>query len=62
MKAVNKKLEDHNKLLAEAIKNQTRLIETLRHDNSEVLRVKKDINKILELICEEKILVTSNNK
>ena len=62
MKAVNKKLEDYNKLLAEARKNQTRLIETLRHDNSEVLRVKKDINKILELICEEKILVTSNNK
>ena len=42
--------------------HQTNLNETLRHDNYEVLRVKKDIEKILEQICAEKRSVTSSNK
>ena len=34
----------------------------MRHENSEVLRVKKYLEKILELVCAEKTSVTSNNK
>ena len=51
MKSVKENLEKYNKLLDEAIKHQTKLNETLRHDNYEVLRVKKDIEKILEKLC-----------
>ena len=34
----------------------------MRRDNVEVLRVKKNIEKILELVCAEKTSVTPNNK
>ena len=32
----------------------------MRHENSEVLRVKKYLEKILELVCAEKTSLTSN--
>ena len=62
MKAVIEKLEKYNELLAEASKHQTKINETLRHENSEVLRVKENIKKIAELLCADKTSVTPNNK
>ena len=62
MKYVKEKLENYNELLDEASKHQTNLNETLCRDNSEVLRVKKDLEKIIYQLCTEKIPVTSNNK
>ena len=34
----------------------------MRHDNSELLRVNKDLEKILERLCAEKTSKTSNKK
>ena len=48
--------------MAEASKHQTNLNENLRHENSEVLRLKKDMEKRLERLCAEKTSVTSYNK
>ena len=52
----------YNELLTKSRKHQTKLSETLRHDNSELLKVKKDSDKRLEQLCVEKRSVTSNNK
>ena len=62
MKAVKKIQDNYNELLSEANKHQTKLNETLRHDNYELLRVKKYPEKILEQLCAEKISVTYSNK
>ena len=43
MKDVNEKLEKYNELLDESSKHQTKLNETLLHDNYEVLMVNKDL-------------------
>ena len=48
MKAVNEKLEKYNEILAKSSKHKTKLNENLLHENSEVLRVKKDLYKILQ--------------
>ena len=48
MKYGNNKLEKYNEILAKARKHQTKLNETLRHDNSEVLILKIYPEKILE--------------
>ena len=53
MKSVNEKPEKYNELLAEDSKHQNNLNETLCHENSEVLRVKKGLEKILEQLCAE---------
>ena len=62
MKYVNNKLEKYNELLDEASKHQTKLNESFHHENSEVLRVKKDPDKRLEQICADKTSVIFNNK
>ena len=51
MKYFNVKLNKYNKLLAEDSKYHTKLNENLRLENSEVLRVKKDPEKMLKQIC-----------
>ena len=48
MKSVNEKIEEYNGLMAESRTHQKKLNENLRHENSEVLRVKKDIEQGLE--------------
>ena len=62
MKAVTEKLKKYSELLAQASKHQTKLNVTLRPDNSEVLRLKKDLEKRLERLCAEETSVASNNK
>ena len=62
MKAVNEKLDKYNEILDKSSKHKTKLNENLLHENSEVLRVKKDLYKILEWLCADKTSVTSNNK
>ena len=62
MKSAKEKLEGYNELMDETSKHQTNLNETLRHENSEVLRVNKDPDKILEHVCSDKISLTSSNK
>ena len=37
-------------------------MESFCNENSEVLRVKKDVEKILERLCKDKISVTPNTK
>ena len=62
MKAVNDKLKKYNELLSEARKHQIKINETLRFENSELLRLKKSSKKILERLCEEKKSITPNTK
>ena len=55
IKSFNNKLYKYNELLAESSKHQININETLRHNNDEVLGLKKDIEKRLERICADKL-------
>ena len=48
MEPVNQKLEKYNEHLDGTSKHKTKLNENLRHESFDVLRINKDLKKILE--------------